>query len=80
MTIDVEAVMADPVELVFTNSDARPKVETIRIDQASIPLVMAWYGAFYAGDRYTVHANGVKLEKDINGELKAHAHIKGDQS
>lgn len=61
--------MGDTVELVFTNSDARPKVATLRIDPDSIQLVMAWYGSFHAGDRYTVHADGVKLPKDINGCL-----------
>lgn len=63
---------ADLIALVFTNSDARPKVATVRVDRESIPLVMAWYGAFYAGDRYTVHADGEKLAKDQNGELIAH--------
>ena len=57
------------VELTFTNSDAKPKVATVRCDTASIGPIMAWYGAFYAGDRYTVHADGEKLAKDQNGEL-----------
>ncbi len=57
------------VELKFTNSDATPKVATVRCDAANIPLIMQWYGAFYAGDRYSVHADGVRLFKDHNGEL-----------
>jgi hypothetical protein len=28
---------------------------------------MAWYGAFYAGDRYTVTLNGRLLPIDQNG-------------
>ncbi len=57
------------VELKFVNSDARPKVATIRCDAVSVPLIMAWYGAYYAGDRYAVYADGEKLAKDQNGEL-----------
>lgn len=57
------------IELKFTNSDATPKVSVVHCDEKSIQLVMQWYGAFYAGDRYSVHADGVKLEKDVNGEL-----------
>lgn len=61
--------MGELVELVFTNSDARPKVTTVRVCPDSIAPIMAWYGAFFAGDRYTVHANGEKLAKDRNGEF-----------
>ena len=57
------------IELRFVNSDAKPKVATIRCDTMSMPLVMAWYGAYYAGDRYAVYADGEKLAKDQNGEL-----------
>jgi hypothetical protein len=57
------------IELRFVNSDARPKVATVRCDTASMPQVMAWYGAYFAGDRYAVYADGEKLVKDRNGEL-----------
>ena len=57
------------VELKFVNSDATPKVAAVRCDTASIAPIMAWYGAFYAGDRYAVYADDVKLAKDRNGEL-----------
>lgn len=57
------------VELQFVNSDARPKATAIRCDTASIAPIMAWYGAFYAGDRYAVYADGEKLAKDRNGAL-----------
>lgn len=57
------------VELQFVNSDATPKTATVRCDTASMAPIMAWYGAFYAGDRYAVYADGEKLKKDRNGEL-----------
>lgn len=57
------------IELRFVNSDARPKVTTVRCDTASMARIMAWYGAYFAGDRYAVYADGEKLVKDRNGEL-----------
>ena len=59
------------IELKFVNSDATPKTATLHVDAASIAPIMAWYGAFYAGDRYAVYGNGEKLMKDRNGELIA---------
>lgn len=59
------------VELKFTNSDATPKVARLQVHRDDVALVMQWYGAFYAGDRYTVHADGHVLRKDQNGELVA---------
>lgn len=61
----------NPIELRFVNSDATPKVATVRCDTASIAPIMAWYGAYFAGDRYAVYADGEKLTKDKNGELVA---------
>ncbi|MCA1297997.1 hypothetical protein [Stappia indica] len=58
-------------ELKFINSDARPKVQIIRCDKASVAPVMAWYGSHFAGDRYRVEVDGGKAEKDQNGELAA---------
>ena len=55
--------------LVFTNSDAIPKVTTIFCDRASVPGVMAWYGAYYSGDRYSVTFDGNTVNKDQNGEM-----------
>ena len=57
------------IELKFVNRDARPKTTTVRCDPASIAPIMAWYGAYFAGDRYAVYADGEKLGKDQNGEL-----------
>lgn len=59
------------VELKFVNSDAKPKVATVWCDTASMEPIMAWYGAYYAGDRYAVYADDQKLTKDCNGELVA---------
>ncbi len=59
------------IELKFVNSDARPKVAVIQCNSVSIATIMAWYGAYYAGDRYAVFADGEKLPKDKNGELVA---------
>ncbi|MEG3086208.1 hypothetical protein [Sphingomonas sp. PB4P5] len=57
------------IELKFVNSDARPKVATVHCAADSIAPIMAWYGAFYAGDRYAVFADDHKLAKDQNGGL-----------
>jgi hypothetical protein len=56
------------VTLVFSNADATPKNCAIRLDRASVPAVMAWYGAFYAGDRYTVALDGRNVPINQNGE------------
>lgn len=69
---DVEPETESPGELgelAFHNWDARPRRATIRCDRASVPLIMAWYGSYYAGDRYTVSFDGKQLQKDQNGEL-----------
>lgn len=66
------------IELKFVNSDARPKTTVLHVAPSSIALIMAWYGAYYAGDRYAVFADGEKLSKDKNGELVEIAH-KGNQ-
>lgn len=61
------------VELKFVNSDARPKETVLQVSVSSIAPIMAWYGAYYAGDRYAVYADGEKMPKDQNGELIAKA-------
>jgi len=55
--------------LTFTNLDAVFKVLTVFCDRTSVPHIMAWYGAYYAGDRYSVMFDGQKVEKDLNGEM-----------
>lgn len=66
---DAKIMREANVELRFVNSDAKPKMTTIQCDGSSIAPIMAWYGAYYAGDRYAVFADGQKLEKGHNGEL-----------
>jgi hypothetical protein len=56
-------------ELKFVNSDATPKTVVLNIARKDIPTIMAWYGGYFAGDRYSVFVDGVKLGKDRNGEL-----------
>lgn len=56
-------------ELKFTNKDAGPETVTLEVSPESVALIMAWYGAYYAGDRYTVHFADKLLKKDLNGEL-----------
>ena len=55
-------------ELTFTNSDARPKVVTVKVRKRDVPNIMRWYGSHHAGDRYRVTLDGVTVTKDQNGE------------
>lgn len=54
------------ITLKFINQEV-DEPQVIKCDRASIPMIMEWYGAFYAGDSYEVFANGRRLEKDKNG-------------
>jgi hypothetical protein len=54
--------------LVFINADATPKNTTINCCEVSAPKIMAWYGSYFAGDRYTVAFNGRNVPMDQNGE------------
>jgi hypothetical protein len=56
------------VKLVFMNADATPKNVTVDVSRASVPHIMAWYGAYFAGDRYTVAMDGRNVPMDCNGE------------
>lgn len=60
---------ADIVDLKFVNNDAKPKITEMSISLGGVADVMVWYGAYYAGDRYSVFINGAKVQKDHNGEL-----------
>ena len=55
--------------LVFSNADATPKNVSLDLSSDSIPHVMAWYGAYFAGDRYTATLNGRNVPMDPNGEM-----------
>ena len=61
--------MSDQVTITFINMDAKPKVVTGTVGKDMIRNVMAWYGAYYSGDRYRVEINGEVVKKDQNGEL-----------
>lgn len=56
------------VRLVFMNADATPKNVAVEVSRASVPHIMAWYGAYFAGDRYTVAIDGRNIQMDQNGE------------
>jgi hypothetical protein len=55
------------VELKFQNSDATPRTTIVHCEEADIPNITTWYGAYCAGDRYSVWVEGVKVFKDRNG-------------
>jgi hypothetical protein len=56
-------------ELQFINSDATPKTQTLVVSPEAVALIMDWYGAFYAGDRYIVKVDGKRVAQDHNGGL-----------
>lgn len=57
----------DIVTLAFSNADAKPPNTVIKLDRKSVRNVMEWYGAFYAGDRYTATLDGQNIPMDRNG-------------
>ena len=56
------------VRLVFNNADATPKTTALDVSAESVPDIMTWYGAYHAGDRYTVTVDGRNVPMDRNGE------------
>lgn len=58
------------VTLVFNNAEATPKSVVVKVSEDSVYDVMCWYGAYFAGDRYTVTKDGRNVRMDINGEPK----------
>lgn len=60
--------MSEIVTLVFNNADAKPRSAVMRVAEDAVPHIMAWYGAYYAGDRYTVTRDGRNVHMDMNGE------------
>ena len=62
------AVQPVTVRLVFANADATPKTTVLDVSAASVPDIMAWYGAYCSGDRYTVTVDGRNVPMDQNGE------------
>lgn len=61
--------LAHIVNLRFDNRDADDSV-TMRVERSAVPLIMAWYGAYYAGDDYDVFISNRKKLIGINGELE----------
>ena len=64
------------VKLKFTNydtcddeSDIALHTIVIECSIRSVRNILAWYGAFHAGDDYFVQMDGQTLAIDINGEL-----------
>ena len=57
-------------KLIFNNADATPKTEVVECSAESVHKIMAWYGAYHAGDRYTVTLNGKNVAMDQNGVPK----------
>lgn len=55
--------------LKFTNASAVPKEISFSVARDAIKPIMAWYGAYHSGDRYSVSINDRKVKKDHNGEL-----------
>jgi len=60
--------MTDIVTLVFNNADAKPKTTKLLVARENVPDIMAWYGAYFSGDRYTVAVDGRNVPMDQNGE------------
>ena len=56
------------VRLVFNNSDATPMTEVVDCSLESVPLIMAWYGGHFSGDRYTVTLNARNVPMNVCGE------------
>jgi hypothetical protein len=55
-------------KLVFHNRATKPLNTVIETTRESVPSIMAWYGAYWAGDPYTVTYDGRNVPFDSNGE------------
>ena len=58
-------------ELVFYNRDNRAgyRHEIIRCRNDGVEQIVQWYGGFHAGDRVTLHIDGVEAKLDSNLNL-----------
>ena len=56
-------------KLIFNNAETVPKSIMIECDEASVSHIMAWYGAYHSGDRYTATWNARNVPMNCNGEL-----------
>lgn len=57
------------VKIEIKNNDACQTHWVMQVDAASVEQIVEWYGAFYAGDDYTVTLDGVLQTLDHNGEI-----------
>ena len=57
------------VTLTFENRTAEDTID-LRVARSAVPKIMEWYGAYCAGDDYTVKVNGQIQPQGINGELE----------
>jgi hypothetical protein len=57
------------IRLVFSNAESFPKNICLEVSKEAVPNIMQWYGAFHAGDRYTVTLDGRNVSMDMNGEM-----------
>ena len=60
--------MSKIAKLVFHNRESVPLNIAVETTHDSVPSIMAWYGAYYAGDPYTVSYDGRNVPIDLNGE------------
>ncbi|MCA2590195.1 MAG: hypothetical protein IM509_05445 [Microcystis sp. M31BS1] len=61
--------MTKIVRLVFNNADATPKSSVLDVAEENVSDIMNWYGAYFAGDRYTVTVDGRNIRMDGNGGM-----------
>lgn len=67
-------------KLTFMNADAKPHNCSVTVSADCVSQVMAWYGAYYAGDRYTVAFEGRNIPMDHNGEPTRHVEGLGNHT
>lgn len=58
------------MKLRFKNKTAKSDYTIEVADRRGCQLVASWYGAFHAGDRYTVEIDGAVVPHDQNGDIK----------
>ena len=61
--------MTKIVRLVFNNADATPTSSVLDVAEENVSEIMDWYGAYFAGDRYTATVDGKNIQMDINGGM-----------
>ena len=58
------------VILKFVNHDAADPESAVTCGSSDVALIVAWYSAYNAGDRYEVYIDGVKQALDLDGRIK----------